>query len=450
MRIIKYAFYYFVLTYHILQAHANDNFMPWITSQNQLYIMGNMGSLDSKNHHTKQSEVSKDLESKKDFSPTAQNDKILVSLLTNHANKTTNSSGCSLALDGLWLNYDGGSYLSDMTIHHNSLNHSNCIDKGKSLQNLDSVNYAPNPVAHPNLAQNLKSKPENTTLTKLKNHFFDIDTYKERTKEAEKSYTDFMRVLEHEGTYFVYSYSLPPFGIYGSNIPSELKFQVSFKVPLWRGAFWSKGSLFFAYTQTSWFQQFNFRYSNPVRDSNYKPSIFYSYPADWNLFGGKGGKIKELRIGYLHFSNGIGGDECLRDSNRNPLTPEKCRSRSMGNRIMLELIWEKVVKNSTFGIHITAWPYIPKRKDNPDISLYMGYANARLYYKHKKHFVELHVAPIISDYTRYHGSLQLGYAYEVSKFFAVYGQYFYGYANSLYEYNIPAHRIGIGIRATGF
>ena len=153
------------------------------------------------------------------------------------------------------------------------------------------------------------------------------------------------------------------FEIYGSNIPSELKFQVSFKVPLWRGAFWSKGSLFFAYTQTSWFQQFNFRYSNPVRDSNYKPSIFYSYPADWDLFGGKGGKMKELRIGYLHFSNGIGGDECLRDSNRNPLTPEKCRSRSMGNRIMLELIWEKVMKNSTFGIHITAWPYIPKRKD---------------------------------------------------------------------------------------
>ncbi|MCI7412112.1 phospholipase A [Helicobacter bilis] len=372
MRIVKYAFYCCVLTYHVIQAHANDNFTPWITSQNQLYIMGNMGSLDSKNHHTKQSEVSKDLESKKDFSPTAQNDKIP------------------------------------------------------------------------------ESTQENTTLTKLKNHFFDIDTYKERTKEAETTYTDFMRVLEHEGTYFVYSYSLPPFGIYGSNMPSELKFQVSFKVPLWRGAFWSKGSLFFAYTQTSWFQQFNFRYSNPVRDSNYKPSIFYSYPADWELFGGKGGKIKELRIGYLHFSNGIGGDECLIDNNRNPLTPEKCRSRSMGNRIMLELIWEKVMKNSTFGIHITAWPYIPKRKDNPDISLYMGYANARLYYKHKKHFVELHVAPIISDYTRYHGSLQLGYAYEVSKFFAVYGQYFYGYANSLYEYNIPAHRIGIGIRTTGF
>ncbi|WP_285819236.1 hypothetical protein [Helicobacter bilis] len=63
---------------------------------------------------------------------------------TNHANKTTNSSGCSVALealDELWLNYDDRSYLSDMTIHHNSLNRSNCIDKGKSLQNLDSLPF---------------------------------------------------------------------------------------------------------------------------------------------------------------------------------------------------------------------------------------------------------------------------------------------------------------------
>ena len=139
MRIIKYAFYYFVLTYHILQAHANDNFMPWITSQNQLYIMGNMGSLDSKNHHTKQSEVSKDLESKKDFSPTAQNDKIPDSTPTNHTNKTTNSSGCSMTSDGLWLNCDGRSYLNDNDCPSNSLNRSNCIDKGEFLQNAKST-----------------------------------------------------------------------------------------------------------------------------------------------------------------------------------------------------------------------------------------------------------------------------------------------------------------------
>ncbi len=296
--------------------------------------------------------------------------------------------------------------------------------------------------SHVYVGKEAQDTQKQSVMVRLKKHFFDIDTYKERAQNAEASYTHFMQVLEYEGTYFVYTYSLPPFGIYGNNIPGELKFQISFKVPLWRGAFWSKGSLFFAYTQTSWFQQFNARYSNPMRDTNYKPSIFYAYPADWSFLGGK---IKELRIGYLHFSNGIGGDECRRPD-KDPSVSGDCRSRSMGNRIMLEGIWEI----GGFGIHITAWPYIPRRKDNLDIAQYMGYANVRFYYKYKKHFVELHAAPIISDYTHYHGSIRLGYAYEVSNFFALYGQYFYGYGDSLFEYNMPTHRIGIGIRAIGF
>lgn len=276
---------------------------------------------------------------------------------------------------------------------------------------------------------------------KLKRHFFDIDTYKERI-QISQTYYNLMQVLEHEGTYFVYTYSLPPFGIYGNNLESELKFQVSLKVPLWRGAFWSKGSLFFGYTQTVWFQQFNYLYSNPVRDTNYKPSIFYSYPSDWKFLGGR---IKEIRIGYLHFSNGIGGDECIKTQQGVQAT-STCRSRSLGNRIMLEGIWEI----GNFGIHITAWPYIPYRRDNPDISDYIGYANMRFYYKYNRHFAEVHIEPIISNYVNYHGSIQIGYAYSISKFFAIYGQYFYGYGNSLYEYNIPAQRIGIGLRAGGF
>lgn len=278
-------------------------------------------------------------------------------------------------------------------------------------------------------------------MDKLKRHFFDHDIYKERMQTAQ-TYYNMLQVLEHEGTYFTYTYSMPPFGIYGNNLASELKFQVSFKVPIWRGAFWSKGSLFFGYTQTMWFQQFNYRYSNPVRDTNYKPSVFYSYPTDWDFLGGK---IKELRIGYLHFSNGIGGEECVR-INGQTQSLANCRSRSLGNRIIFEGIWEM----GGFGVHISVWPYIPYRRDNPDIAEYVGYANMRLYYKHNRHFAEIHIAPIIGDYTRYHGSIQLGYAYSISKFFAIYGQYFYGYGNSLYEYNIPSQRIGIGLRAGGF
>ncbi len=293
---------------------------------------------------------------------------------------------------------------------------------------------------HNDTYKNTKQK-QDIFANKLKKHFLDIDLYKQRVKESELSYRNFMKVLEHEGTYFIYEYSLPPYGVYGHNIPHELKFQLSLKVPIWRGAFWSKGTVFIGYTQTMWFQQFNSKYSNPVRDTNYKPSIFYSYPANWNLFGGK---VKELHIGFLHYSNGIGGDECER--NPDGIRPPNCRSRSASNRLMLEGIWEI----DRFGVHISAWPYIPLRRDNPDLVKYMGYANLRLYYTHKKHFIEIHISPIITNYTKYYGSIQVGYAYALNRFVALYGQYFYGYGDSLYEYNILSHRIGIGLRAVGF
>ncbi|RDU65921.1 phospholipase [Helicobacter didelphidarum] len=289
------------------------------------------------------------------------------------------------------------------------------------------------------------SQKKESFWTKTKKHFFDTELYKQRAQIAEKSYQYYMQLLEHEGTYFIYQYSLPPHGIYGNNIPSELKFQMSFRVPLWRGALWSKGTIFFAYTQQMWFQQFNNRYSNPVRDTNYKPSIFYSYPGDWKLFGGK---IKELRIGFIHFSNGIGGDECVRTSPT--YIPSECRSRSAGNRILFDIIWEADYKSHIFGIHLSVWPYIPKRRDNLDLPEYMGYANTKLYYRYKRHLVELHISPIISDYTKYHGSMRLGYAFALNRYVSLYGQYFYGYGDSLYEYNILSQRIGVGLRVTSF
>ncbi|EEO23652.1 GtrA family protein [Helicobacter bilis] len=80
------------------------------------------------------------VESKQDFSPMAQNDKILESTPTNHTNKTTNSSSCPMALEAL-SELEGRSYLSDNDYPSNSLNRSNCIDKGEFLQNLDSKTH---------------------------------------------------------------------------------------------------------------------------------------------------------------------------------------------------------------------------------------------------------------------------------------------------------------------
>ena len=111
------------------------------------------------NCHVERSEIS-NIESKKDFSPfsKAQNNKkidsnnfaplhpaptqvveILESAPANHANKTTNSSDCSMALEAL-SELEDRSYLSDNDYPSNSLNRSSCIDKGTNLENLDSKN----------------------------------------------------------------------------------------------------------------------------------------------------------------------------------------------------------------------------------------------------------------------------------------------------------------------
>ena len=65
--------------------------------------------------------------------------KNLDSTPTSHANKSTNSSNCSMALEAL-AELEGRSYLSDNDYPSNSANRSNCIDKGEFLRNLDSKN----------------------------------------------------------------------------------------------------------------------------------------------------------------------------------------------------------------------------------------------------------------------------------------------------------------------
>lgn len=291
-------------------------------------------------------------------------------------------------------------------------------------------------------------KPKNTFLHKTKAHFFSPRTYKERAQKAQDSYKYYMQIFEHEGTYFLFYHSFTP--VWGINDRNELKFQLSAKIPIWRGAFWSKGSLFFGYTQTMWFQQFNFRYSSPVRDTDYKPSIFYSYPVGVEILGGR---LEEVRFGFLHYSNGIGGEECRRESFEDP-TPSDCRSRSAANRLMLEAIWERdfgnVKKQHNLGVHISAWPYIQQRKDNIDLPEYMGYANIKLYYKHSRHLAEVHFTPLLADYARYHASVRLGYAFGLNDFTSLYVQYFYGYGDNLYEYNHISHRLGIGLRVRSF
>ena len=100
------------------------------------------------NHHIK---------CKQTFDMESKYDRNLDSTPTNHANKTTNSSNCSMALEAL-IELEGRSYLNDNDYPSNSINRSNCIDKGEFLQNLDSNNFAPLHPAPTHLDKNLDSK----------------------------------------------------------------------------------------------------------------------------------------------------------------------------------------------------------------------------------------------------------------------------------------------------
>ena len=93
----------------------------------------------------------------------SQHDKILESTLTNHANKTTNSSDCSMALEAL-NELEGRSYLSDNDYPSNSFNRSNCIDKGENLANLDSIKFVPLHPAPAHLDKNLDSNQSHTNI----------------------------------------------------------------------------------------------------------------------------------------------------------------------------------------------------------------------------------------------------------------------------------------------
>ncbi|MDY5823173.1 MAG: thiamine phosphate synthase [Helicobacter sp.] len=126
--------------------------------------LGEVSSMESKKDFSPMTQNDKQIldsitTSNKDISPfsKAQYDKILESITTNHANKTTNSSDCSVTLDAL-SELKGKSYLSDMTIHHNSLNRSNCIDKGANLENQDSSQNAPLNPAPTQAVKNQDSK----------------------------------------------------------------------------------------------------------------------------------------------------------------------------------------------------------------------------------------------------------------------------------------------------
>lgn len=81
----------------------------------------------------------------------------------------------------------------------------------------------------------------------------------------------------------------------------EAKYQISFKVPLLTGLLEDRTTLWFGYTQQSFWQVYNRDDSAPFRETNYEPEIFLRYQAGWDIGPGT---LNGVTIGFNHQSNG--------------------------------------------------------------------------------------------------------------------------------------------------
>ncbi len=219
----------------------------------------------------------------------------------------------------------------------------------------------------------------------------------------------------------------PNYDIY--NIPRsdfdrfEIKFQLSFKIPVYEGVFGSDADLYAAYTNLSFWQAYNRNISSPFRETVHEPEMFLAVPNDWSLFGWKNSL---MQFGFVHQSNGEGG----------------YLSRSW-NRLYANFLFEK----DDFLIGIRPWHRIPESDDdNPDIAEYLGHYELRGIYKRDDHTFSLMTRNLFENSG--HETFQVDWSFPLYKRWRGYMQYFSGYGESLVDYDADIKRFGIGLQLT--
>jgi phospholipase A1 len=205
---------------------------------------------------------------------------------------------------------------------------------------------------------------------------------------------------------------------------AEAEFQISLKVPLGVDVF-NSFDVYAAYTNRSFWQVYNHDISAPFRETNHEPEVWAQFTPSWEFFG-----FTNLAnsIGVVHQSNGQGG----------------VLSRSW-NRIFASFVFAR----GNFAIDFKPWVRISEKADNddnPDIADYLGHYEIRAGYKwNEQVFSLMSRNNLESGFDR--GAVELGWSFPLWKYPYLKGyiQYFYGYGESLIDYDRRVNRIGIGI-----
>ncbi|WP_447957567.1 phospholipase A [Vreelandella sp. EE7] len=201
----------------------------------------------------------------------------------------------------------------------------------------------------------------------------------------------------------------------------EVKFQFSAKFNLVEDLFGDVGDVYFGYTQRSWWQAYNTDASSPFRETNYEPEIFIDFDNAWSALGWVNTRN---RVSFNHQSNG----------RSDPL------SRSW-NRVYLESTFQRGDWALTLAPHWRV-PESEGSDDNPDIDRYMGYGDIRLAKRldgNHELATQLRGNPSADHY-----GAQVDYSWPAFTNLRAHLQYYYGYGESMIDYDNRVHRLSLG------
>lgn len=215
----------------------------------------------------------------------------------------------------------------------------------------------------------------------------------------------------------------------------EAKLQISLRTKVATGVVLPGADLWFAFTQRSMWQLWNQTDSAPFRSTDYQPELIYVVPVP-KRFGevGDGWRVRMLQFGIAHQSNG----------QSDPL------SRSW-NKIYAGLALDK----GNFGLN---WRYhqriaeSPEDDDNRDLIDYIGSHELTATWLPGAATAMLVWRNDLSNLSQ--GSFQLDMTYPVDNTkldgLRWHLQLFSGYGETLLDYNIRQHSVGLGVMLFNF
>lgn len=224
---------------------------------------------------------------------------------------------------------------------------------------------------------------------------------------------------------------------------SETRIQLSVRTKIARGLLTEghapqRDSLWFGYTQQSYWQLFNGDISRPFRSTDHEPELIYILPLDAPL--NQGWRLRYGGLAINHQSNG----QTL------PL------SRSW-NRIILMAGMEK---DDRFRLTGRIWARVPERADqddNPDISDHIGRAEVAAFWNvNNTHSLGVTLRHSLRSKAR--GSVRLEWMQAIGQKRAdgepnglrFHTQLFSGYGDSLLDYNRRRTVLSVGLSLVDF